>query len=55
MLPRPIGDRVQPPPRAPEPCRRPVHRRVRVLQQLLVLVELVADLDRKVVLSVDAV
>lgn len=55
MLPRPIRDRVQPPACALQPCGRTVHRPVRVLEQLVVVVQLVANLNGQVVLPVDAV
>ncbi len=55
MLPRPVGHRVQSPARALQPCSRPVHRGVRVLEELVVSIKLIANLDGKVVLPVNAV
>lgn len=55
ILLRIIRDPIQPPPRTMQSRRRPVHRSVRILQELVVQVQLGADLDGEVVLTADGV
>jgi hypothetical protein len=55
ILLRIVCNPIQPSPRAMQPRRRPVHRRVRILQELVVQVQLGAYLDGEVVLPSDRV